>query len=68
MPKNLKRNKQQRAKEAKSCMKVQSKKMTRLEDDILNIFKSLTNTVNRNCPKLLSQTNEKILKNLIVKC
>ena len=48
MPKSLKRNKQQRAKEAKSCMKAPTRKMTRLEHARQNIFKSLTNSVDKN--------------------
>ena len=53
MPKNLIRNSQKRAKEAKSWMKVPSRKMTRLEHARQNIFKSLTNTANENYPEFI---------------
>ena len=53
MPKSLKRNQQERSKEAKSCMEVPSRKIRRLEHAKQNIFKSLTNTVNQNCPEFV---------------
>ena len=53
MPKNPKRNKQERAKEAKSWMKVPSRKMTRLEHARQNTFKSFKNSVNQNCPEFV---------------
>ena len=53
MSKNLIRNSQKRAKEAKSWMKVPSRKMTRLEHARQKIFKSLTNTSNGNCPEFI---------------
>ena len=53
MPKSRKRNKQQRAKDAKSFMKVPSKKTKRLENARQNMFKSLTNTVNQNCSEFV---------------
>ena len=53
MPKKLKRNKQQRAKEAQSCIKISSRKMTRLEHVRQNTFKSLTNSDNKNCSEFV---------------
>ena len=53
MPKNLIRNSQKRAKEAKSWMKVPSRKMTRLEHARQNIFKSLTIPVNKNSTEII---------------
>ena len=67
MPKSLKRNKQQRAKDAKSFMKVPSRKMTRLEHARQNVFKSLTNTVNQNCSEFVilnkKENFEKLYRN-----
>ena len=53
MPKNFKRNEQKRAEEAKSCMKVPSRKMIRLENATQNKFKSLTNSVIQNCSEFV---------------
>ena len=50
MPKNLKENTQKRVKEAKSCMKVPSSKMTKLEHAIQNIFESPTNKLKKKLP------------------
>ena len=71
MPKDLKRNKHQRAKEAKSCMKVPSRKMTRLEHARQNIFKSLKNSVNQNWPEFVilnkQETFQKLDRNVLDK-
>ena len=64
MPKNLKRNKQERAKEAKSCMKVPSRKMTRLEHARQKIFKSLTNSVKQNCSEFVFLNKQETYKKL----
>ena len=53
MPKSLKRNKQQRAKDVISFMKVPSRKMTRLEHARQNIFKSLTNPDTKICSEFV---------------
>ena len=50
MAKKLKRNKQQQAKKEKSCMKVPSRKITRLKHTRQNTFKQLVNSVNKNSP------------------
>ena len=50
------------AKEEKSCMKVPSKKMTRLEHARQNIFNSLTNTVNQNYPEFVMMNKKAIFK------
>ena len=65
MPKSRKRNKQQRAKDAKSFMKVPSRKSKRLEHARQNVFKSLTNTVNQNCSEFLILNKKENFKNLI---
>ena len=71
MPKSLKRNQQERSKEAKSCMEVPSRKIRRLEHAKQNIFKSLTNTVNQNCPEFVilnkQETFQKLDRNVIDK-
>ena len=71
MPKHLKRNKQQRAKEAQSCIKVSSRKMTRLEHSRQKIFKSLTNPDNQKCSEFVmfnkNATFEKLDKKLLTK-
>ena len=64
MPKNCKRNTQTRDKDAKSCVKVPSRKMTRLENARQNIFKSLTNSVNQNLPEFVLLNKKEALKNL----
>ena len=64
MPKNPKRNKQERAKEAKSCMKVPSRKMTRLEHARQKIFKSLTNSVKQNCSEFVILNKQETYKKL----
>ena len=53
MPENCKINTQKRDKEAKTCMEVPSRKMTRLEHARQNMFKSLTNFVNQNLPEFV---------------
>ena len=53
MPKNRKRNTQKRAKGAKSCMKVSSRKMRRLQHDKQNKLRSLTEPVNQNYPEFV---------------
>ena len=50
MSKNLKRN---RAEEAKSCLEEQSSTTTGLKHAKKYILKSLTNTVNQNCPEFV---------------
>ena len=71
MQKSLKRNQQEQSKEAKSCMKVPSRKIRRLEHAKQNIFKSLTNTVNQNCPEFVilnkQETFQKLDRNVIDK-
>ena len=64
MPKNPKRNEQKRAKKAKSCMKVPSRKMTRLEHVRQNTFKSLTNSVNNNCSEFVILNKQETYKKL----
>ena len=64
MPKNPKRNKQERAKEAKSWMKVPSRKMTRLEHARQKIFKSLTNSVKQNCSEFVFLNKQETYKKL----
>ena len=53
MSKNCKRNTQTRDKDAKSCVKVPSRKRIRLKNARQNIFKSLTNSVNQNLPEFV---------------
>ena len=53
MPKNRKINTQKRGKDAKSCMKVSSRKMRRLEHDKQNTLRSLTEPVNQNYPEFV---------------
>ena len=71
MPKNPKRNKQKRANEAKSCMKVPSRTMTRLEHARQKIFKSLTNSVKQNCSEFVilnkQETFHKLDRNVLDK-
>ena len=62
MPKNLIRNSQKRAKEAKSWMKVPSRKMTRLEHARQKIFKSLTKTVNQNCSEFVILNKQEVFQ------
>ena len=64
MPKNLKRNKQKRDKDAKSCMQVPSRKMTRLEHARQKIFKSLTNSVKQNCSEFVFLNKQETYKKL----
>ena len=64
MPKSFKINKQQRAKEAKSCMKVPSRKMTRLEHARQKTFKSFKNSVNQNCPEFVILNKQEAFKKL----
>ena len=66
MLKSLKRNKQQRAKEAKNCMKVPSKKMTRLDHAKQNKFKSLTNSIIQNCSEFVMLNKRKTFEKLLV--
>ena len=69
MPKNRKRN--TRAKEAKSFIKVPNRKTTKLEHARQNIFKSLTNYVNQNCPEFVmlnkKETFEKLNRKVLDK-
>ena len=64
MPKNPKRKKQERAIEAKSCMKVPSRKMTTLEHARQKIFKSLTNSVKQNCSEFVILNKQETYKKL----
>ena len=71
MSKNLKRNTQKRIKEAKSCLKVPSRNIKRLKHARQNIFKSLTNSINQNCPEFVvlnkKETFEKLDRKMIDK-
>ena len=67
MLKNRKRNMQKQANKASSCMKVPTRKMTRLEHARQNIFKSLTNPVNQICSEFVILNKKKILEKLIGK-
>ena len=71
MPKNLKRNKQKRAKEAQSFKEVPSRMMTRFEHGRQNIFKLLTNPNNQNCSEFVifnkQATFEKLDRQLLDK-
>ena len=60
MSKDLKRNMLKPAIEAKSCMKVPSKKTTRLKYTGQNIFKLLTNPSNQNCTEFV-MLNKKVI-------
>ena len=62
MPKNWKRNTQTRDKDAKSFMKVPSRKMTRLEHARQKIFKSLTKTVNQNCSEFVILNKQEVFQ------
>ena len=62
MPKKLKRSKQERAKEAKSWIKVPSRKMTRFEHARQKIFKSLTKTVNQNCSEFVILNKQEVFQ------
>ena len=53
MSKNLERNSQKRAGEAKSFIKVPSRTMTRLEYARQNIFKSFSVPVNHSCSEFI---------------
>ena len=64
MPKNFKRNEQKRAEEAKSCMKVPSRKMIRLENATQNKFKSLTNSVIQNCSEFVMLNKQETFQKL----
>ena len=64
MPTSHKRNKQKRAKEAKSCMKVPSRKITRLEHARQNTFKLLTNPVNQNCSEFVILNKQEFLQKI----
>ena len=64
MPKSLKRKQQEQSKEAKSCMKVPSRKMTRLEHARQKAFKSLTNSVNNNCSEFVILNKQETYKKL----
>ena len=71
MPKSLKRNQQERSKEAKGCMKVPSRKMTRLKHARQNTFKSLISSVNNNCSEFVMlnkrETFEKLNRKVLDK-
>ena len=67
MPKNLKRNTQKLANEAKSCMKLPSRKITRLEHARRNIFKLLTNPVNKSCHELVMLNKKETFEKLDIK-
>ena len=62
MPKNFERNPQKVAKE--SCIKVPSRKKTRLEHAGHNIFESLTNSVNQNSPEFVMFNKKETFKKL----
>ena len=62
MQKSLKRNQQERSKEAKGCMNVPSRKMTRLEHARQKIFKSLTKTVNQNCSEFVILNKQEVFQ------
>ena len=64
MPKNCERKTQTRDKDAKSCIKVPSRKMTRLENARQKIFKSLTNSVNQNLPEFVLLCKKETFKKL----
>ena len=67
MPKNLKRNTQKLANEAKSCMKLPSRKITRLEHARRNIFKLLTNPVNQSCHEFVMLNKKAVFEKLDIK-
>ena len=63
MSKNLNIKTLKRAKEAKNCIEVPRRKITRLQHARQNIFKLLTNTSKQNCPEfVMLNKNEKIGK------
>ena len=64
MTKNLKRKTQKQAKEEKSCMKVPSIKMTRLEHARQITFKSFKNSVNQNCPEFVILNKQEAFQKL----
>ena len=64
MPENCKINTQKRDKEAKTCMEVPSRKMTRLEHARQNMFKSLTNFVNQNLSEFVLLNKRKTIRKL----
>ena len=64
MPENCKINTQKRDKEAKTCMEVPSRKMTRLEHARQNMFKSLTNSVNKNLSEFVLLNKKETFKKL----
>ena len=61
MRKKLKRNKQKRAEDAKSFIKLP---MTRLEHTRLNVFKSLTNTDSQNFPEFVMMNKKEFFEQL----
>ena len=64
MPKNCKRNTQKRDIDAKSCIKDPSRKITRFEHARQNIFKSLTNAVNKNLSEFILLNKRKTFEKL----
>ena len=64
MSKNFKRNTQKQAKEAKSCIKVSSRNITRPKHAKQNVLKSLTNAVNQNCSQFVMLNKTETFKNL----
>ena len=64
MSKNLKINTLKRAKEPKSCLKVQSSKMAKLEHATQNVLKSITSSVNQNCSEFVLLNKKETIKRL----
>ena len=64
MSKNLERNSQKRAREAKSFIKVPSRKMTRFEHARQNIFKSITVPVNHSCSEFIMSNKKATFEKL----
>ena len=56
------RNEKKRAKESKDRMIIQTKKMQRLEYAKKNIFESLINSVEQNCPEFVTFNKKAIFE------
>ena len=64
MSKNLKMKTQKRAKEAKNCIEVPRRKITRLQHARQNIFELLTNTFNQNYPEFVMLNKKEIFEKI----
>ena len=64
MSTKLKRKSQKLAEEAEGCANVPSRKVSRLENSREKILKSLTNSVNRNCPEFVTLNKRETLEKL----